>query len=214
LLALSMCGLIGCGEDDDDTSPASLRSHLLPASEIPGFRIEHKFAWDNPIDLVAEGLRRPAGLPQSTPPSRAVKVFEDAGFEAAVGEELVDAKSFEGPLTVVDVIQLGSDDDAREALAYMRKEVLKPPCLGVCSVEIREFAVAGIPGAKGAHLRPQRQPPPDAPPPFEAYGVEFTIGPRLYLVGTDGGPGQVKRSQAVSAAKALYERNKKSDATG
>ena len=112
----------------------------------------------------------------------------------------------------MEVVQVGSDEDAREALDYARKEALKQPCFAVCSVDAREFAVAGIPGAKGVHLTPQKEPPPDAPPPFEAYAIGFTIGARLYLVNADGGPGQVKKSQVTSAAEALYDRNAKSDA--
>jgi hypothetical protein len=137
------------------------------------------------------------------------------GFEAGVGEQLVVAKGnpFEGPGAGVDVVQLGSDDEARDALDYVRKEALKQPCFAVCSVEGREFAVPGIPGAKGVQQTPLRQPPPDAPPPFAAYGVGFTIGPRLYLTNSGGPPGQVKKSQVLEAAKALYERNAKSDAS-
>jgi hypothetical protein len=211
LVGVSTAAFIGCGGDDNGTSPASLKSHLLPASAVPGFKIERNFDWDNPIDLVAEGLP----LPQTTPPSRAVKVFEDAGFEAAVGEQLVAAKgnTFESPHATIDVIQLGSDDDARDALDYVRKEALKQPCFAVCSVEGREFAVEGIPGAKGVQLSPLRNPPPNAPPPFEAYGVGFTIGPRLYVTNADGGPGQVKKDRVLSAAKALYARNAKGAAS-
>jgi hypothetical protein len=209
LVGVSIAGLVGCGGDDNGTSPANLRSHLLPASAVPGFKIERNFSWDNPIDLVAQGLP----LPQATPPSRAVKVFEDAGFEAAVGLGLVGkGNTFEGPHATIDVIQLGSDDDARDALDYVRKEALKQPCFAVCSVEGREFAVEGIPGAKGVQLSPLRNPPPNAPPPFEAYGVGFTIGPRLYVTNADGGPGQVKKDRVLSAARALYERNTKSGA--
>ncbi len=212
-LALSvLCtgALVGCGGDDDGTSPASLNSQLLPASQVPGFKIERKFEWDNPIDFVGQGLN----VPEATPPSQAVKAFEDAGFEAGAGESLVAAKGkpFEGPHAAVEVVQLGSDEDAREALDYARKEALKQPCFAVCSVDAREFAVAGIPGAKGVQLTPQKEPPPDAPPPFEAYSIGFNIGPRLYLVNADGGPGQAKKSQVISAAKALYDRNAKSDA--
>jgi hypothetical protein len=210
LVGVSTAALMGCGGDDNGTSPANLRSHLLPASAVPGFKIERNFDWDNPIDLVVEGLP----LPEATPPSRAVKVFEDAGFEAAVGERLVVAKgnTFEAPHATIDVIQLGSDDDARDALDYVRKEALKQPCFAVCAVASREFAVEGIPGAKGVQLSPLRNPPPNAPPPFEAYGVGFTIGPRLFLANADGGPGQVKKDRVLSAAKALYERNAKSGA--
>jgi hypothetical protein len=57
-----------------------------------------------------------------------------------------------------------------------------------------------------------REPPPNAPPPFEDYGVGFTIGPRLFLVGAGGEPGQVKKEPVLEAAKALYERNTKSGA--
>jgi hypothetical protein len=204
-------GLVGCGGDDDGTAPASLRSQLLPASQVPGFKTERKFDWDNAIDFVTQGLH----LPQSTPPSQAVDAFEDAGFEAGVGESFVAAKGnpFQGPRAAVDVVQLGSDDNAREALDYVRKEALKQPCIGVCSVNTREFAVTGIPGAKGVQLTPQRNPPPDAPPPFVAYSIGFTTGPRLYLLNADGGPGQVKKSQVLSAANALYERIAKNDAT-
>jgi hypothetical protein len=205
---LSIGGLVGCGGDDDKTSPAGLRNQLLPASEIPGFKSERKFDWDNPIDFVHEGLF----LPEATPLSQAVDAVENAGFEAGVGEMFVKGKPFEGPGATVDVAQLGSDDDAREALDYVRKEALKQPCFAVCSVDAKEFAVAGIPGAKGVQQTPQKEPPPDAPPPFEAYSIGFTIGPRLYLVNAGGGPGQVKKSQVLSAAKALYERNAKSDA--
>jgi hypothetical protein len=200
--------LMGCGGNDDSVSPASLKGHLPPAYDLAGFKVERELGWDNPIDLVAQGLP----LPESTPPSRAVEVFEDAGFEAGAGERLVVAKGneFEGPEAGVAVVQLGSDDEARDALDYIRKEGLKQPCFAVCSVEGREFAVPGIPGAKGVHLTPLRQPPADAPPPFEAYGVGFTIGPRLYLTNSGGHPGQVNKSWVLAGAKALYERNAKS----
>jgi hypothetical protein len=204
--------LAGCGGGDDGTSPADLTSQLLPASEFPGFKSERKFEWDNTIDYVGQGLQGRI-LPESTPPSQAVDAFDDAGFEAGVGDRFVRANGnrFEGPQIAEDVVQLGSDADAREALDYVGKEASKPPCFGVCSVAIRKFAVPGIPGASGIQLTPQRNPPPDAPPPFEAYGVGFTIGPRLFLVDAGGGPGQVNKSQVVDAAKALYQRNAKSD---
>ena len=210
MLVVSIGALTGCGGDDDGTSPASLKDRLLPESELPGFKIVRNFEWDNPIDFAHEGVP----LPEATQLSQAVDVFEDVGFEAGVGERLVAAKGspFEGPDATVGVVQLGSDEDARKGLDYVRKEALKQPCFAVCAVDSREFAVAGIPGAKGVQHTPVREPPPNAPPPFEDYGVGFTIGPRLFLVGAGGEPGQVKKEQVLSAAKALYERNAKSGA--
>ena len=206
---LSIGALVGCGGDDDKASPASLRDQLLPASEIiPGFKSERKFDFDNPIDFVHEALP----IPETTPPSQAVDAFENAGFEAGVGERFVKGQPFEGPGAAVNVAQLGSDDDAREALDYVRKEALKQPCAAVCANEGKEFAVAGIPGAKGVQQTPVPDPPPNAPPPFADYGVGFTIGSRLYLVRAGGAPGQVKKDQVLDAAEALYKRNVEPDA--
>ena len=98
-------------------------------------------------------------------------------------------------------VQLGSGDDARKVLRYVRQEALKRPSFDVCSLNTREFTVTGIQGAEGVALTPQLDPPPDAPPPFVRYGIGFTIGPRLYLVTVDGEPGRVEMSQAVSTAE-------------
>ena len=202
LVVVTTVALGACGGDDDGTSPASLKGELLPASEIPGFKVVREFEWDNPIDFVVEGLH----LPEATPPSDGVEAFENAGFDAAAGEFLEKGEPFQGPVADVAVVQLGSDDDAREALDYVRGERLEQPCFAVCSVEGREFSVAGIPGAEGVQLTPLPDPPPDAPPPFEVFSVGFTDGSRLYLVSADGGPGQVKKGDVLSAAEALYDR--------
>jgi hypothetical protein len=198
----------GCGGDEDDdagASPASLRSQLLPESELPGFATEGTTEWGNPIDFAHRGLL----IPESTPLSQAVGALEGANFEAALGERFAEAggNPFEGAHASVAVAQLGSDGDAREVLDYARQEALKPPCLGDCSVNGREFAVPGIPGAKGVQLTPDPDPPPDAPPPFVSYAAMFTIGPRFYLVDADGEPGQVEKDQVLSAARALHEQN-------
>jgi hypothetical protein len=207
---LSIGALVGCGGDDDKTSPASLRDQLLPASEVPGFKSEGKVDYDNPHDFVADRIP----VPETTPPSQPVDAFENAGFEAGVGEGFVKGKPSEGPGGVaVAVAQHGSDDDAREALDYVRKEGLKQPCSAACAMEGKEFAVTGIPGAKGWQQTPVPDPPPNAPPDLlTSYSVGFTIGSRFYLVDVHGAPGQVKKDQVLDAADALYKRNAESDA--
>ncbi len=203
-LALAAVAVAGCGGDDEEASPAALDVRLLPASEVPGFMRERTFEWDDAIDLTVQGIF----LPQSTPPSRAVDLIEDAGFETAVGEELVGSKGdpFQGPHMTIAVVQLGSDDDAGEVLNFLHKEALKQPCAALCSQNPGELEVEGIPGAKGAEQVPQRNPPEGAPPPFVAYAVEFAVGPVLYVVAGSGGPGQLSSSQVLDAAKTLYER--------
>jgi hypothetical protein len=203
-LALAAVAISGCGGDAEETSPAALEGRLLPASEVPRFKRERAFEWNDAIDLTVQGLF----LPQSTPPSRAVDLIEDARFEAAVGEELVASKDdrFQGPRMTIDVVQLGSDDDAREVLDFLHKEDLKQPRSALCSQNPGELEVEGIPGAKGAEQVPRRNPPEGAPPPFVAYAVEFAVGPVLYVVAGSGGPGELSSSQVLDAAKTLYER--------
>ena len=207
---LSIGALVGCGGDDDKTSPASLRDQLLPASEVPGFNSEGKVDYDKPLDFVADRIP----VPETTPPSQPVDAFENAGFEAGVGESFVKGKTSEGPeaAVAVAVAQHGSDDDAREALDYVRKEGLKQPCSAACAMQGKEFAVTGIPGAKGWQQTPLPDPPPNVPPPFTSYSVGFTIGSRFYLVQVHGKPGQVKKDQVLAAAEALYRRNAEPDA--
>jgi hypothetical protein len=209
LVALLATGaLAGCGDDDDDggdgASAADLKKQLLPESDVPGYKVQRTFAWDNATDAVVQGLF----LPEETPPSRGVEVYEDAGFEAGAGEQLVKGNPFEGPHAAVVVIEFGSEDGARDALDFVHGEDLKQPCFAVCSVNPREMAVDGIPGAKGAQLLPLRNPPDNAPPPFEAYAVEFTVGARLFVVGGSGGPEQVDKTFVLDAAKRYYARNK------
>jgi hypothetical protein len=215
MLLLAMPGfgaLAGCGGDDNGgTDPASLKGKLLPASAIEGFKPERTFEWDSAIDLTAEGIF----LPAATKRSDAVKLIDDAGFKAAAGQELVvsTGNPFEGPRITVDVIELGSADDARKVLDYLHKEDLKQPCFSVCSQEQGELRVDGIPRAKGAQSVPLRKPPAEAPPPFEGYAVEFPIDSFLYVVAGGGGPNQLKESQVTGVAKALYERNSGKDKT-
>jgi hypothetical protein len=214
--------LAGCG-GDDETSPESLNSRLLPASEVPGFKVKRRFEWDNAIDLTAQGFF----LPQSTPPSEVVEVAEEAGFEAGVGEEL---EMKMGLGMIVIAAKFGSDDGARDMVDRLHRENLQQPCYGVCSQIQSDLPVTGIPDAKGAQSLPDPKPPPNAPPPFVGYAVEFAVGPYLYVVGASGpapepgaptgtprqpaprsGGGQppiLKKQQVLDAAAALYKQVK------
>jgi hypothetical protein len=198
LLAAAL--VAGCG-GDDETSPQSLKNRLLPASEVPGFKVRRTFEWDNAIDLTAQGFH----LPQGTPPSEVVEVAEEAGFEAGAGEELEKEK---GPGMSVIAVKFASDDGARDMLERLHQEDLKQPCYGVCSQIQSDLTISGIPGAKGAQSRPDPLPPPNAPPPFDGYAVEFTVGSYLYVVSGGGGPGQLKKEQVLDAATALYQQVK------
>jgi hypothetical protein len=211
LALVALCAgiaLAACGDDDDGggTSAADLKQQLLPESQLPVFKAERNFKWDNAVDATFQGLF----LPEETPPSEALDAYEEADFAAGAAQSLVvkEGNTFEGPRGFQAVIEFGSDEDASEVLEFVHEQDLKQPCFAVCSVNPSELAVDGIPGAKGAKLVPLKKPPPNAPPPFEAYAVEFTIGPRLYMVNAGGGPGQAKANTVLDAARQLYARNK------
>jgi hypothetical protein len=144
-------------------------------------------------------------LPESTKRSVATERFKDAEFKAGAGERLRGAKGEDASIVIA---QFGSDDQAREIGRYVRKEGLKQPCFASCSEQGAKFAVPGIRGALAAQQTPLKNPSPDAPPPFSAYGVGFTVGPRFYLVQSGGPPGAVKRDEVIEAAQSLYNRVK------
>lgn len=188
----------GCG-GSKHSSAASLKNRLIPPSEISGFKLHRSFAWDNSIDFVAQGLP----LPESTPPSRGVDVVDKAGFDAAAGEML---EKFHGPQITLIVTKLDSDKDARKLSSFVYAEGLKQPCFATCSEEPGDMPVSEIPGAKGVQQVPARVPPPDAPPPFSAYGVGFTVGPHFYLVTGAGEPGSIEKTFVIDTARRLYRR--------
>src|SRR5215213_8830728 len=209
---LLVAPLAACGGGDDETSSESLRSSLLPASEFPGYKLHRIYTWENPIDFTAQGLP----VSQNTDPSDVVELVRDADFSAGSGEELEreDGSSFFS----VAVAKVGSADKAEELAEEIRKEALKRPCYGTCSERSETFSVSGIPNAEGVAQVPantpvgreptaaQSEPEPGAPPPFVAYGIGFTVGDRIYLVGSNGQPGRVQKDAVVQAAQELYRR--------
>jgi hypothetical protein len=197
VLALAVAAA-GCGGGDDEPSTAELKAQLPAASTFLGFKLHREFDWNDPIDFVVQGLP----LPQSTDPSTAVKVMQDAGFDGAAGEELQSTQAQVG----VVVARFGSEAEARDVQSYVYKEDLKLPCYRSCSEQPGDLAVSGIPGAKGVQQVPADSPPADAPPPFTAYGVAFTVGDRFYFVGGSGEPGTIDKSTVIDAAQELYRK--------
>jgi hypothetical protein len=212
LVALAGCG--GSGDDGDDGDAAALKSRLLPASELSGHKLHRTFEWDDPIDLVVQGLP----LSETTAPSGAVEVMEEAGFTAGAGENLR-ARDLSSDMGVI-VASFASEEDAREVQAYMYREGLKLPCYGSCTQDPSAMAVSGIPGAKGIQQLPntgaQTSPPPPPPaepppmptepPPFVAYWVGFAVGKDFYFVYGGGEPGKLEKTVIVDAARKLYRR--------
>lgn len=177
-------------------------------SEVPDFKVRRTLEWENAVDYVVQGLF----ISQNTRPSEVVDVVEDAGFEAGAGEILHGASAMgHGPEIRVLAAKFASDDGARDVRDRLHREDLTQPCYGVCSQIQSDVVVSGIPDAKGAQTVPDPNPPPDAPPPFEGYAVEFTFGSYLYVVNGGGDVGQLQKQDVLDAAAALYAQVKDED---
>jgi hypothetical protein len=209
LAALAGCG--GYGDDGDDGDPAALKSRLVPASEVSGYKLHRTFEWDDSIDLVAQGIP----MSETTAPSGAVEVMEDAGFEAGAGEHLT--KEAGADISFL-VAKFASADDARDVQEYVYREGLKLPCYASCTQVPGDMPVSGIPGAKGVEQLPKdgaqapetgegsSDGPPSEPPPFVAYGVGFTVGEDFYLVSGGGAPGTFEKDEVIALARRYYRR--------
>jgi ketosteroid isomerase-like protein len=129
------------------------------------------------------------GLPEDTPPSEAVAKMDDAGFQAAAGDQLRPKGG--GAPVFVDAARFDSADGASEAQDYLHSQDLQQPCAGACVVSPQEFTIDGIPGATAVHQVPIDGPLPPGKQPFEGYSVEFTNGSDLFYVTASGDPGDI-----------------------
>jgi hypothetical protein len=164
--------------------------------------VERYFDWKNPVDAVVEGIF----LPEATRPSDAVNVVKKAKFDAGAGELLTTKGN--GPRVLFDALKFKSADKARKVQSYLHGQDLQQPCFKVCSAQVSNLKLNGIPGATAVQQVPMRKLPPNAPPPFDHYVAEFTVGPYLYIADANGGPGEVPKALFEKGARAYYDRVK------
>jgi hypothetical protein len=186
--ATSVCVVIaGCGSGGK-VSSASLQHRLLPVSAVPGFALQRRLDWSDPVNLTGQGL----SLPQRTRPSDAVKEFTDAEFKGSSGEILTSGSGFNETAATVGVAQFASEADANRVRDWMHSQDLEQPCYGPCVFAPVSVAVPGVASARVV-VQSSKPPAPPSPPPgaprgaksFVApsptnYLAEFTIGPYLY----------------------------------
>jgi hypothetical protein len=182
----------GCGGGSGKVSSASLNPRLLPPSSVPGFGLQRTLNWNDPVNLVGEGL----SLPQATHPSTAVKAFKEAHLQGAAGEILVHGSGLEETPVQVGVAKFGSAAAANKVRDWMHRQDLTQPCFSQCVFSPAPASVPGIPNLSMVVQRSHLPAPPGPPPGFKlprgvsrraiagpapaAYFAEFTIGPYLY----------------------------------
>jgi hypothetical protein len=218
--AAGLGGLMtGCGSGSK-VSAASLKPRLLPASLTPRFHVLRTLDWSDPVNLVGEGIFRP----EATHPSDAVKEVRSAGFRGAVGEEL-NRGGAAGEAIRNGVVKFKSASGAKKVRDWMHRQDLRQPCFAKCIFSPRNLAIPGAPGAEAVRQVPSARPPSRPPPgvklppgvnaprvvpgagPPTRYLVEFTVGPYLYFVWTEGNA--AANTKFVAGAKQYYDRVKK-----
>jgi hypothetical protein len=201
LLAALVLGA-GClgGDDDggDGVSLAKLKGQLPAAGDL-GLRLEREYEWDNPTDLLVQGLV----IPEATKPSELAAEIEDAGFQGAVGTELAAARHKSN--VRIAAAQFDSKEGALEARDLLHKQDLQQPCAAACAVSPSEYKLKEIPDSAAVHHAPVQGELPPGMPPVEAYHAEFVIGPKLYVLQRDGPPSSTFAAEFDKVLQTVYE---------
>jgi hypothetical protein len=196
----------GCGgsdkEEKEETGPLTVSERVLRLDEIDGFILTKRAQVRTSADAFFDDVNFfPA--PEGKLPELRMEI-ERAGFVAGAVEELGAENNGEGGGGSI-VVQLESPQFAKTIVqdAY---EASVSPCPGVCNIDFSEFEVEGVPGAKGSgRLRSEEAASPGSPS-FEGYEVFFSDGAFLYVLYTEGRPGDVTSDDLADAARNLYER--------
>jgi hypothetical protein len=178
-LALAACG----GSGGNTVSSASLEPRLLPPSSVPGFGLQRRLDWSDPVNLAVEGMY----LPQALHPSAAVTELEHNKLEGGAGEVLATGSGPEATEVRIGVAKLGSDSNAAAEREWMHHQDGQQPCFSQCTFAPQAKTIPAVPAARFVVQSSKPPPlPPGAPknakvaPPPANYMAEFTVGPYLY----------------------------------
>ena len=198
---VAVAGLLplACG-GDEDAEPLQLEQRLPTADDAPGFAEVRTFDWREPEGPVDEGFAFTQDFPETR--DEALETLRDGGYVRGVASVRSRA---ENDNLVVMVLQLGSEDAARETMdalyAFEQKR-----CVEACNVRVSEFDLDGIDGGRGIEKVVGAPIAGQESPPFDRYVMLFADGPFLYLVERAAPPGSIERDEAIDAAATLHER--------
>jgi hypothetical protein len=200
LAALSLAVVSGCG-GGGKASASSLDSRLLPASSVPGFGLERRLDWSNPIDLVGEGV----ALPDITHPSAGVKEFQNAHLKGAAGEVLNRGAGLNASEIHIGVAKFGSASDAAKVRSWMHGQDLQQPCFTQCVFSPRPMKLSEVPNSSAVVQSTTGGNPGSGPANYHA---EFTVGPYLYWVWFQGDASAKTKSRFQSGIGLYYQHAK------
>ena len=212
LAALAVIALVACGGDDEETAaPVPLAQRFVTEEDAPGSKPDPDEKRETTVDFdeFIAGLSERAVDPDK---DEATMVFEEAGFKGAGVDTRFFGDTHTPPTTphvVSSFLELGSKDGATSALDWFETDSRKP-CPMSCAVQVSEFDVDDIPGARGVHRLATAEDierlGTEDEVPSESYWVGFTNGAFVYSVDLFGPPGSVSEEQALDIASAYYDR--------
>ena len=206
-------GLVGCGGNDETSTPPALAQRFVSAEDAPGSKPDpvEKRKTTTDYDTFISALSDEAVDPNR---DEMTTVFKDAAFVSA-GQDARFYGAKHSPETSVHVfssfIELGSKDAATSALDWLEADEMKP-CPESCAVQRSNFDVNGIPDARGVHrlatAEDIEQVGNKDERPQDDYWIGFANGPIVYTVVLHGHavPGTVSEEQAQKIATAYYDR--------
>jgi len=210
---LAMITLVGCGGNDETSTPPALAQRFVSAEDAPGSKpdpVEKRTTttdYHSFISALSDEAVDPSSDDMAT-------VFKRAAFVSA-GQDARFFGAKHSPETSVHVfssfIELGSEDAAKRALDWLETDEMKP-CPMSCAVKRSSFEVKDIPGARGvprlATADDIEQVGNKDERPQDDYWIGFTKGPVVYTVVLHGHavPGTVSEDQAQQIASAYYDR--------
>ena len=215
LLALGLVlvsGLGGCadeGEGDGEAEPLTLEQRVLTDADAPDSE-------PDPVEtrVTAASFAELEQLEDLHIPAAAASELKEAGFVSALQETRFYPESAGGPHTReaphvrVLVVQFASEEGAAAGAELLHQQTLKP-CPGVCSAQIEEFDVDGVPDAYGTSTvvtQERLDQLNEDGEPSDAYTITFADGEFVYQVEGFGPPGAMTEEEVEDLAQRLHDR--------
>jgi hypothetical protein len=205
LVLLTAVALVACGSD-----PVPLAQRFPTAADAPGTKpdpVETRHTTEDMAEFVAR-FKEALIDPQDEEMTR---LFQEAGFVWGGLDTRFYGETHDpdAPHIFSSSIEFDSDDGAKSVLDWLETDGMKP-CPESCATRVDTFDVDGITDARGVHRVATAEDIEAAgfegEKPSESFWVGFTDGSIVYTVDLQGLPGSVTQEQALTVAKAFFER--------
>ena len=202
---------VGCASEDSEAEPLTLEQRVLTEDDVP--RSE-----PDPMEtrLTAASLDEFKELEDTYVHAASIDraELEEAGFVSAVHDtrflpETPGTQHTPGaPHFRVLVVQFETEEGAASGAELLHQHTLKP-CPGVCSAQIEEFDVSGVPDASGTKIvvtQERLDQLDEDGDPSDSHVITFADGQFVYELEGFGPPGRVTEEAVEEIAERYHHR--------